>query len=253
MTSMSKSGPDHVVNMIKKAIPVCLMFPLLGAAISYLVYGDLQPASAISWQIGVAASIISFALLVVLYFKYRGTNALVACGVVLLIGVWAIYYFFGIFGYFYFFLFSSVDALFGWSGLILGIGLTGWWASVTYGSAHRAVVATPFVRNAFVEDDGEVVYSLQGGMRSFDRFCKEKLPFPKFYMYIVYGIAPFGLVLNRILSMNFGGNAVLVFVAALGMPVSLWAIGVLMRIYVVMVALPIQIEKERHIRVLMTA
>jgi hypothetical protein len=229
------------------------MFPILGAAISYLAYDDRGLSSAVSWQIGIATSIISFVLLVLIYFRYRGTNALMACGMVLLIGVFSIYYFFGIFGYFYFFLFSSVNALFRWVGLIFGMGLTGWWTWMTCGNARRTIAATPFVHNAFMENEDGMVYSLQRGMRSFDRFCKEKLPFPAFYMYIVYGITPFGLVLNRIISTNFGGNGVLIFVAALGMPVSLWSIGVLVRIYVVMVALPMRIERERHICVLMVA
>lgn len=62
---------------------------------------------------------------------------------------------------------------------------------------------------------------------------------------IVSGVAPFYLILSRLLSSGFGTNGVLFFLAVLGMPVSLWFAGLLVRIYVVMVRLPRQLEKER--------
>lgn len=46
------------------------------------------------------------------------------------------------------------------------------------------------------------------------------------------------------MSSNFGTNGVLFALAVLGMPVSLWFIGLLVRIYLVMVSLPRKLEKE---------
>ena len=56
----------------------------------------------------------------------------------------------------------------------------------------------------------------------FERLNKERSPFPKIYSYILFGIAPFYLILGRLLSSNFGANGVLFALAVLGMPVSLW-------------------------------
>lgn len=48
-------------------------------------------------------------------------------------------------------------------------------------------------------------------------------------------------------------NSVLDFLAVLGMPVSLWFLSVLIRIGVVMIALPGRLEKERRKPVLVAA
>lgn len=244
---------DHVSDMVKKAIPVCLMFPLLGAGISYLAYGGMGGVSELSWQIGIVVAVACCFLLLLICAKYHGTNALMACGLMLSISVLAIYYFFGVFAYFYFFVFSSISAYFNWVSLICGGGLTVWWVWLACRNVRQTIAATPFVHKMFVESGGDVTYCLKDGMRTFEALCRDKSPFPKVLMYFVYGIAPFGLVVNRILSANFGGDGVLVFAAALGMPVSLWFAGLFVRVYFVMVTLPVRIEREKHKRVVVVA
>ncbi len=81
-------------------------------------------------------------------------------------------------------------------------------------------------------------------MMLFDKLHNERSPFPKIYYWIVSGVAPFYLILNRLLSSGFGTNGVLFFLAVLGMPVALWFAGLLVRIYVLMVRLPRQLAKE---------
>jgi hypothetical protein len=83
-------------------------------------------------------------------------------------------------------------------------------------------------------------------MALFERLNKERSPLPKIYSYLVFGIAPFYLILGRLLSSNFGTNGVLFALAALGMPVSLWFAGLIVRLYLVMVSLPRKLEKEHR-------
>lgn len=244
---------DQVSVTVKKAIPVCLMFPLLGAGISYLAYADVQGASGLSWQIGLAVAAVCCFSLFFVYVRSRGSNALLACGLILSISVSAIYYFFGVFAYFYFFIFSSISAYFRWTGVMCGGALSVWWVWGTYRSVQQTIAATSFVNKMFVESEGNIVFRLKDGMRTFDVLCQQKSPFPRVLMYIAYGIAPFGLVMNRILSSSLGGDGVLVFAAALGMPVSLWFASLFVRIYFVMVALPVRIEREKHKRVVAMA
>ena len=78
-------------------------------------------------------------------------------------------------------------------------------------------------------------------MKEFEKQYKELNPFPKFFVYFVYGIAPFYLILNRILSSTFGSTGVFLFVAVLGMPASLWLAGALVRCYLLTVALPLRL------------
>lgn len=253
MHTTSRFDADQVSDLVKKAIPVCLMFPLLGAGISYLAYADLRGASELSWQAGVAVAMVSCISLLLIYAKYRGTNALLACGLILVISIFAIYYFFGVFAYFYFFIFSAISIYFRWIGLVGGGGLTAWWVWSACRNVRQTIAATSFVHKMFIEDGDDVTYFLKDGMRMFESLYQERSPFPRVFMYFVYGIAPFGLILNRILSDNFGGDVVLVFGAALGLPVSLWLASLFVRIYFVMVDLPVRFERERHKRVVVAA
>ncbi|MFM0732857.1 hypothetical protein PQQ52_20485 [Paraburkholderia sediminicola] len=80
----------------------------------------------------------------------------------------------------------------------------------------------------------------------FEQFHNERSPFPKIYSYVVFGIAPFYLILSRVLSSNFGTNGLLFVLAVLGMPMSLCLVGLLVRLYLVMVSLPRNLEKEHR-------
>lgn len=249
MSRMSQVDRDYVVEMILKTIPVCLAFPLLGAALGYIIYGNNAGDSGLPWKIGIFVTTICCFLLALVYSKYRGTNTLMAYGIVMSIGVVAIYYFFGILGYFYFFMFSDVNEFFRWMGIIFGVGLTVLWMCVAYKSVRGVVRATSFVEKVFVENEVSLVYHIQNGMRLFEKVNIEKNSSKKLYTYAVYGVAPFGFVLNKLLATHFGGNGVLIFVAALSMPVSLWFAGFFVRVYLVMIALPVRVEGQQQKRV----
>ena len=78
----------------------------------------------------------------------------------------------------------------------------------------------------------------------FERLNKERSPFPKIYYWTALGVAPFYLILNHLLSSNFGTNGVLFALAVSGLPMSLWVAGLLVRIYLVMVRLPGPLGKK---------
>lgn len=249
MSEVHQVDRDYVVEMIGKTIPVCLAFPLFGAGLGYVIYGDGRAASGLAWEVGVFVAIICCFFLAFVYSKYRRTNALMAYGIVMSVGVVAIYYFFGVLGYFYFFLFSDQNKIFRWAGAVFGVGLTMSWMYVAYKNVKNVIRATNFVGKAFVESEGSIVYRIQSGMLLFDEMNNQKRSPRKIYAFAVYGVAPFGFVLCRILSTNFGGSGVLVVVAALGMPVSLWFARFFMRVYLIMIALPVKIERQQQKRV----
>jgi len=233
----------------KLVIKACLMVMLLTIWVSYGAYTDDLAVSEWPWKISALLTVVCSLGPLAIYFQYRGTNALWAYGLVWLIGMFSGYYFLGIVGYFYFFIFAPMAAYLRLPALVGGVLLTTYWVIVTYRNATHTIRTTSFVEHAFEEHGDEINFQIQDGMREFERRCKELNPFPRFFMYFIYGIAPFYLILNRILSSNFGTNGVLLFVAALCMPMSLWFAGVLVRGYLVTVALPLRIESERHKRV----
>ena len=131
-----------------------------------------------------------------------------------------------------------------WPGLLGGIALTLYWVVMSRKAVTHTITTTSFVNRAFEENASDFRYQTQAGMALFEQINKERSPFPKIYSYVVFGIAPFYLILGRILSSTFGTNGVLFALAVLGMPVSLWFVGLLVRIYLVMVSLPRKLERE---------
>jgi hypothetical protein len=248
MTLMTKPQSDQLLVVTKRTIPACLILTCLSTLFSYPVYAD-GLSSEWPWKISALLTFVCCLGPLLIYFRYRGTNALCAYGMVILVGLFAAYYLFGFSFYFYFFMFSPISAYLKWPGLIVGITLTAFWIVITRRNVLKTIHATPFVKQAFEDWGDHFGYRIQKGVKVFERCYKELNPFPQFLMYMAYGIAPFYLILNRLLSSTFGSTGVLFFVAALSMPVSLWLIGVLVRGYLVMVALPLRIQKEQHKRV----
>lgn len=245
MSSIVNVSTDFVLEAVKKIAPMSVLFPALGAGVSYVAYAGDRKVSSWPWEIGVAILLACILGLFAVYLKARRTNELWACGVIVAIGVFAVYYFFGVFAYFFYFLFAPMPMTARLLGLAGGAGLTVWWLHVSRKSVRHTIEKTSFVVKAFAEDDQKIAYIPQVGMRLFEKLHKERLPFPRVYVYVVYGLAPFCLVLSRVLLENFGSNGVLLYMAALGMPVSLWFVGLLVRIWLIMIKLPIEIKKER--------
>ncbi|AOI56452.1 hypothetical protein [Burkholderia diffusa] len=250
MSGVDRLRPDHVLAMVRKAVPLCMALPLLGAGISYAAYTDELSISTWPWRIGVLVALGCCTGLLLIHLRYRGTNELFAYGLVMSLGTFATYYFFGIFGYFCFFIFAPMPALARWPGLSGGIVLNIFWAAIAYRSVCHTVEATPFVGNVF-DDRGEfVVYDVQRGVTEFERHHKEPSAIPKFGRHIVFGLAPLYLILGRLLSSGFGANGVLLFWAVMSMPLALLFVSLFVRNYVLMIALPKRIEKQRGKRVL---
>lgn len=246
MTKPQTEPEDAVWELTKKAAPVNLLFPILGTGVSYAAYADDLAVSGWPWKIGLLVTLVCFFVPFAISMMYRRSNLLWVCGLILSIATFATYFFFGIFAYFYYFVFAPMSPVLRWPGLLGGIALTLYWVVMSWKTVMHTITKTSFVNRAFEENASDFRYRTQAGMALFERLNKERSPFPKIYSYIVFGIAPFYLILGRLLSSNFGTNGVLFALAVLGMPVSLWFVGLLVRLYLVMVSLPRKLEREHH-------
>ena len=246
MTKPQPEPKDSVWEMTKKAAPMSLLLPLLGTGISYAAYADDLAVSGWPWKIGLLVTLVCFFVPFAISMMYRRSNLLWICGLILSIATFATYFFFGIFAYFYYFVFAPMSSVLRWPGLLGGVALTLYWVIMSRKAVMNTITKTSFVSRAFEENTSDFRYRTQSGMALFERLNKERSPFPKIYSYIVFGIAPFYLVLGRLLLSNFGTNGVLFALAVLGMPVSLWFVGLLVRINLVMVSLPRKLEREHR-------
>jgi len=237
---------DLIWEMTEKVAPMSLLLPLLGAGISYAAYADDLSVSGWPWKIGLLMTFACFVAPFVIYMMYRRRNLLWVCGLVQSIGVFAVYFFFGIFAYIFYFMFAPLPLQVRWAGLLGGIALTVYWVAISRRSVLHTIKTTSLVEQAFDGNTSNLRYRIQPGVMLFEQLGKERSPFSKIYYWIALGIAPFYLILSRLLSSNFGANGVLFALAVLGMPVSLWFVGLLVRIYLLIVSLPRQLGKQHR-------
>jgi len=220
------------------------LVPLLGTGFSYAAYADDLGVSQWPWRIGLLVSLLCAVLPIIVVFSFGRKNLLWVYGVIAAFPLFGAYYLLGIVFCFYYLLFAPLPAIVHWSALVGGILLTLYWMAMSWQTVSHTIAATTFVTRAFTETAADFQYQPQSAMALFERLHKERLPFPKIYMYIVLGIGPFGLLLERLLSSSFGTGGVLFLLAVLSMPLSLWFAGVLVRAYLVMVRLPLRLQRE---------
>lgn len=242
-----------MLTVTKKVAISNFLLPGLATAISYAAYANDFAVSNWPWRAGIFVTCICFLAPFLVYLTGRRTNELRAYGFIAAIGVFAVYYFFGIFGYFYYFGFAPMSGWARWPGLIGGAALTMYWAIKTHKSVKRTIDHTSFVTSAFTDGDGVLLYNIQKGMAKFEKLHKESSSFPKIFAYAVYGIAPFYLILNRVLASNFGSTGIFLFIAIWGMPLSLWLVALFVRVVMIMIMLPVEIERKNHKRVVVNA
>jgi hypothetical protein len=245
---------NYVFKRAGLASLLALLYMPLSAGISYIAYADDLGTSELPWKISLGIALVCFLLPILICVKYREGDRLAAYGLINLIGIFSIYYFFGIFAYFFFFVFAKMPFGVRWPAILGGIALSLYWTWKTLNNVRCTIESTHFVSKAFERtDDGSIHYNVQQGMRRFEKNYVEPSALPKPFAYLAYAFAPFYLILHRIIGSFFGTNGILFFLAVLGLPLSLLLISFLVRTYIITVALPLRIEREQNVRVVVDA
>jgi hypothetical protein len=242
--SMINDSGDLLCKTTRKVMPMCLLLPLLGTGLSYIAYAKDVASSGAPWTVGAVVTILSVCLPVAICLWYRQGDALKAYGAIMITGVFAVYFFFGVVGYFFYFCFAPLPLPVRLCGLIGGLALSAYWMVISIWAVRHTLGTKGFMEKCFAQNENDVSFAVQSSMVHFEKLHKERSPFPKIYYWLAIGIAPFCLILNRLVSPVFNGSGVLFVIAILAMPMSLWLISVLVRFYLVMVALPRDLERR---------
>jgi hypothetical protein len=198
--------------------------------------------SSLPGQISVALAVLCIFSPLVALLVFRNTRRFVVFGYVRLFNLLSAYTLVGITFYYFYFIFAPISTPSRTIGLLVGSILTLYWLGFSYRALSTFIQKSKFVEKAFSTSG----VSIQCDDRFFEilnKLYEEKNPFPAWHTWIVMGVAPFFLVLNRLLSTYFGSQGVLFFIAAITFPASLWLIGLTVRVFVTMIQLPLSLEK----------
>ncbi|MBU6489555.1 MAG: hypothetical protein KGQ57_17305 [Burkholderiales bacterium] len=223
-------------------IPLILFVNIVSVGIAYSFYNIAFHVSLLPFWLAVVVLVLSIVGPGIIVLIDNGKSRLVSLGLVNLITVAAIYFFFGVVCFFFYFLFAPMPTYVHAGGLAVGLTMTGYWMVFTARDVNRALATSRFVQDAF-EDTGSVLqYRLQN-MAKLEAVLSSRGPFAKVHMYIVLLIGPLSLVIRPLLAPIFGPHGPILVGALILFPVSQWIAGIATRQYIAMVRLPRMLER----------
>ena len=237
-------------SAVAQAVWTGILLNALAVALAFTAYKFDYGVSGLPGQISVAIAVACVATPVICWLVCRRTNKFIVYGWLRLVSLLSAYALIGIAFYFYYFIFAPMPVFARVAGLAIGGGLSVYWTVYSYLALTRHIAHSDFEGRAFDIDDGAIVCR-KDFFETLDAAYAERSPFVKWHSWIVMALAPFFLVLSRLLSMYFGTGGILFFVAAITFPASLWLIGVMIRVGVTMIQLPHAMERKYRKPVLM--
>jgi hypothetical protein len=103
----------------------------------------------------------------------------------------------------------------------------------------------------YIEED-DAFYYLHSSVRTLEEVAPARDPFKSYHLYAALLITPFVVVLNRMLTPYTGsGHGVFIVLSFFGLPMMLFAMGVMVRSFIMMVYYPIKLRKTTGKPVLM--
>lgn len=231
--------------IVGQAVRAGVLLNGLAIALAFIAYRFDYGVSGVPGKISVAIAVICIAVPVLCWLACASTRKFAMHGSVRLIGLVSAYALLGIAFYFFYFIFAPMPLFERILGLGSGGALSAYWLIFSWLELTRFIERSNFEDRAFDFYDDEIVCKAKF-FEILDKGHVDKNPFVKWHTWIVMAVAPFSLVLSRVLSTYFGTSGVLFFIAAASFPVSLWLIGVRVRIGVTMIQLPLSMERKYH-------
>ncbi|HDR9587326.1 TPA: hypothetical protein QDC22_004974 [Burkholderia stabilis] len=247
---VAKGTEKSLSPAVAQAVWAGILLNALAVALAFTAYQFDYGVSSLPGKISVVIAVVCVATPVICWIACRGTQKFIVYGWLRLISLLSAYALIGLAFYFYYFVFAPMPILARIAGLVIGGGLTLYWLAYSCVALSRHVVSSDFESRAFDVDDDAIVCR-KDFFEILDATYAERSPFVKWHSWIVMALAPFFLVLGRLLSMYFGTGGVLFFVAAVTFPASLWLIGIMVRVGVTMIQLPRTMERKYRKPVLM--
>lgn len=232
---------SEVWKLIFRSVPISIVLNAFCAAIAFFFYDRVFRTSSIPGKLAILMLGVCIVCPFAIGLADRGASRLRSAGLAGIFATGSVYFTFGVTFYYFYFLFAPMPLFFHVIGVGGGLALTAYWMMLVGADVRRALATSKFVGQSFEDVDGALHYKL-ANIAKLEAFTKERNPSGKLHMWFVMLVAPFSLVLGRILSPYFGSHGVLFLGAAIMFTVSLWVAGLLVRQYLVMIHLPKTLE-----------
>lgn len=242
---------DHLKVAVRFASFGVLFFSLFGTAIAW-AGTDSFNCSAIIWETSLLLGILCSLFAWLVYLPFRNTDQLLGNGLLSIFIFLCLFWLFGFGGFYFYFLFAPINL---WLRIIA-------LSSVTIALIYRAYIIPCDIKEAFQKhkrlfdrmycDEGTFFTFSRQAIGLIEKSRKNRNPFKSVHAYAAMIVAPFVLVLNRVLSPVLGdGHGVFLVLAFFSVPMLLWGVEIFMQAIVTMIYYPIKLQRATGKPVLM--
>jgi hypothetical protein len=235
---------DHLEGAVKFASFGVLFFSLLGTGIAW-AGTDSFNCSSVIWKTSLILGLFLSVFAWLVYLPFRNTDQLLGNGLLAIFFFLCLFWVFGFAGFYFYFLFAPINI---WPRAIA-------LCAVTAALLYRAHIIARDIREAFEKneslfsqmycDEGVSITFTREAIGLLEKARKNRNPFKSIHAYAAMIIAPFVLVLNRLLTPVLGdGHGVFLVSAFFSVPVLLWGVEIFVQTIVTMIYYPIKLQHE---------
>lgn len=241
----------HLKIAVRVASFGVLFFSLLGTGVAWAGTDSFKCSAAI-WKTSLVLGLVFSLIAWFVYFPFRNTDQLLGNGLLSIFFFLCLFWLFGFAGFYFYFLVAPINI---WLRTIAICG-------VTVALVYRAYIITCDIREAFQThgnlfdrmycDEGASITFTRQAVGFLEKARKNRNPFKSIHAYAAMIVAPFVLVLNRLLTPVIGdGDGVFLVAAFFSVPILLWGVEVFVQTIVTMIYYPIKIQRQTGKPVLM--
>lgn len=232
---------DHLKDVAMTTSSCGLFLSLVG---TFFVWAGVNAFNCpeIVWKAALTINLSSYVLTWIIYLKFRYTDHLLGKGLVVFLLFFNLFWLFGFATFYFYFLFAPINS---WARSIALI-------SITLVLMHRAILIHFDIKSALKSkqglfdriyyNNGESIIFNAEAFGTLQKARKDRNPFKSFYVYAAMFIAPFVLVLNRLLSPIMGdGHGVFAVTAFLSVPILQWGVEIFVQTTMTTIYYPIKL------------
>jgi len=246
------STNDQLKNVVWKTTWGGSFLTLIGTGLFWAGSQDFKTSN-LPWLAGLAYILFLNVCLPVLYFAYRNQSPVWVNGVMgILGGLVPAAGVLGMGAHFFYFSLAPMPRWVSLFGLVGGTALILHWGYKIACDVMDALHSKGLLAQAYIDADKVYYCDTWSFMQKMDAVQLKRDPFKSYHLWLALAITPFAVVLNRFLTPYTGsGHGVFIVLSILGLPMSLWIIGVAVRAYIVMIHYPLKLQHKTGKPVLM--
>jgi hypothetical protein len=239
----NNSSEFSLLNATKMASFVGVPLTLFTTLGIYLATDDMKIQTDFAWKFGLWYALFCFAGSWLIYFRYRKSELFMPRMINGLIGASGGFALLGFMPYFFYFGFAPMPMWAHILGVGGGLGLSIYWGYLVWGDVMTALHKGDLLSRIYVEKE-DAIYYMYHSIKN-KKPLSDRTPFKSFHIYAAMLVAPFAVVLNRVLTPYAGsGHGVFMVLSFFGLPMILTMVGFAVQFYILGIYYPIKLKRQ---------